>query len=219
MIGSGAILATLLAQSAPASAPASRPAGPWLTELGEGVLARCDLVVLARVASATDLANGACVGVLRPERRLNPGPLPATAVVVGTRGEFQAAGASDPLELFLLARSGEGGRFALVGRIVPSDPAFAAKTSLAEETLGIAGLTDPAERLRRTRLLLHRGLAGEDPYLRANALVEFEGWGGKHPERFTADDLDRLRAIEGAAKDSAFRGRIGALLRRLTAPR
>ena len=47
----GALLALGWVQSIPASAPAPR----WLTDLGEGVLGRCDLVLLARVERAAEL--------------------------------------------------------------------------------------------------------------------------------------------------------------------
>ncbi|HET6203708.1 MAG TPA: hypothetical protein VFI25_13010 [Planctomycetota bacterium] len=203
-----AAFAIALLQSRPASAPAPAE-GPWLTDLGERILSRCDLVILARVAESVDLGGGSAA-MLHVERRLDGGPAPPRVSVLAPRGSLPESERSD---LFFLQGKEGTERFGLVGRVAASDPTFAAKTLLAEETLRIAALRSPEERLQRTRLLLHRGLAGEDPYLRANALLEFERWAERFPRRLGKEDVERIRALAGRSKDAPLRKRLERLCR------
>ena len=206
----------LLALGATQSIPASAPGAPrWLTDLGESVLARCDLIVLARVEKAAELGGGAAVATLRPERRLDPGPKPGTVVVLGSRGEFRPVGEGGASDLFFLSREGEGGRFKTFGRVASADPSFGGKTRLVEETLRIAALEDPAGRLAQIRILLHRGLAGADAYLRWNALAEFTSWAARHRDRIGEEDLARMREVEKGTDDPVFRAGLVSLLRAL----
>jgi hypothetical protein len=203
VIGAAALL---LLQSRPASGPSE---GSWLTDLGERILSRCDLVVLARVEGTAEV-GAATVGRLRVERALDGGSFPPKVSVLAPRGSL---GEPDASHLFFLERNGEAERYGLVGRVAATDPDFASKVLLAQETLRIAALRQPADRLARTREMLHRHLAGEDPYLRSNAILELERWVKRFPRRLGKEDPGRIREVAGAARDPVQRRRLESLAR------
>ncbi len=207
MIGAAALL---LLQSRPASGPSE---GPWLTDLGERILSRCDLVVLAKVEESSEV-GAASVGRLRIERGLDGGAPPPRVSVLAARG---ALGEPDASHLFFLERKGETERYGLVGRVAATDPDFASKVVLAQETLRIAALRQPGERLARAREMRHRHLAGEDSYLRSNAILELERGAKRFPRRLGKEDLGRIREVAGAARDPVHRRRLESLARSVEA--
>ncbi|MCI0585235.1 MAG: hypothetical protein L0323_00180, partial [Planctomycetes bacterium] len=171
-------------------------------------LSRCDLVVLAKVEGAAEV-GAATVGRLKVERALDGGSPAPKVSVLAPRGSL---GEPDASHLYFLDRKGEE-RYGLVGRVAATDPDFASKVLLAQETLRIAALRLPAERLARAREMLHRHLAGEDPYLRSNAILELERWAKRFPRRLGKEDPGRIREVAGAARDPIQRRRLESLAR------
>ncbi len=210
-------LGQLVAPSgAPAAASVERGtvAAAPSTRLGEELLARCPVVVVARVISVRRAGLSAQLLSLRVvERMLGPDAAPDSVLSVFAPPSELAFGHE---LLAFLEPQGDAGRFRLVFQVPSSDAHYEAKLALTRRQVWLLEEPDPERRIDLTFLLLFRSLASADPWVRGHALEELQSLATRHPALFTDARRQGLKAVVAGLQDEAVLAgveRVAALLR------
>lgn len=202
-------------------------AGPAMTTLAAGTLARSTHVALGRVARLRDL-RGQALAHVQVERWLGPsGPAgEVTVIVTGPRtGPVSRdlpiqpwfEGSSEAAYLFFLRRRPGGEAFELVNRQVLDGLEGIERLRMLDAEVTLAAIADPAERARRTCEHLLAALEGRGTWSRAYAARELvtllEAW----PAALDAGARARIERASTKATAPALRTALAALLRRMEA--
>jgi hypothetical protein len=193
----------------PVPAKPEAPAFVWFNELGDTVVAKCDLIVLGKVSSIKELVGGAVVRVTVSTWFFGDHAADQTDVTLLSHADDFFLG--NELLLFL-TKFESGPRFTYLNRILKSDPDFDAKRKVLEQTLELQKLKEE-ERRRQVRKLIYDGADARDAWTRWHALTDLHHALTNHPGLVTLEDRADLRALAKRSGDAKFQK---ALLAELT---
>jgi hypothetical protein len=214
----GAWLTAAALSSAAGQQPAPKepppvPAKPapfvYFNELGDTVVAKCDAVVLGKVASVKEFVGGTVVRVTVSGWLLGDHAAGDDEVTVLAHPDDFFVGN----ELLLFLQKFEGGpRFTYLNRILKSDPDFDAKRKVLDQTLELRKLKEEVDRRRQVRRLIYEGADARDSWTRWHALADLKHVLSNHKGLITDDDRTDLRALAQRSSDAKFQKALLAAL-------
>jgi hypothetical protein len=210
------VLAILAILGLAAAAP-GRPS-PHVTYFGESLLARCDLVVRAKVVSRVQLANGMTLTTFEVEETLL-GESPGERLVLGSPDPGYHGEPGRESVLFLERDERPRSGFRTLERFASDDDEGPARLAMARAYVRVESIADPVRRVTETRALHVGNIAGEDEWARANAIRELS-WFTRHwADTFSKGERDRLFGARERVRDRELREMLDASLHRIDAAR
>ena len=197
------------AAGGPGPAAAAKPAFAWYSELGDTVVAKCDVILTGKVGAISELRGGAIVRVDVETWYWGERAPGQTEVTLLAHPDDFFTGTD---LLLFLQRFENGGRFIYLNRVLQSDPDFGAKRRVLERTLALRQLATDEERRHEVRRRVYEDAGSSDAWTRAHVLREI-GWLRRTwPGVLTREDLADLRELAKRSTDEKWKKALLAAL-------